>query len=100
MASKKADYQITCTYTFTLQDTNEFSVDWNGYSFLIIYGHHVNGWFIAIPNWQASTEAAFPTDVFYNTERLRKILPDLGPDCAAALASAVKDHWQAEAEDV
>lgn len=35
------DYKINSTHEVT--QTQEFSVDWNGFNFLIIYGHHKNG---------------------------------------------------------
>lgn len=84
----KEDYKVT--------ETHEFSVDWNGYNFLIIYGNHINGWFIAIPNWSISTEAAHPEDVFYNTERLSGAIDVPGaPDI---LAEAIKEHWRGRHE--
>ena len=39
---------------------------WSG---LVIYGRHVNGYFVCIPGEYAA-EMAEPTDTFYNTEKL------------------------------
>lgn len=39
---------------------------WSG---LVIYGRHVNGYFVCIPGEYAA-EMAEPDDVFYNTEKL------------------------------
>lgn len=61
------ELRITAQY---IGQTHEINVEFAGYSFLIIFGKHINGWFIAIPNWGISCEAAHPRDVFYNTERL------------------------------
>ena len=30
----------------------KFSIDYDGYNYLVIYGHQINGWFIAVPNWK------------------------------------------------
>lgn len=40
--------------------------EWSG---LVIYGRHVNGYFVCIPGEYAA-EMAEPTDTFYNTEKL------------------------------
>lgn len=85
-----ATYRIKSTYEVT--QTHEFSVDWNGFNFLIIYGHHKNGWFIAIPNWNKCTEAGEPSDVAYNTTKLAQThIHDIAP---MYLAQAIKEHWE------
>lgn len=49
----------------------ETSLDVAGYSYLVIFGHHINGGFICIPNWQVSCEASDHLhDKEYNTSRL------------------------------
>ena len=63
--------------------------------FLIIYGKHINGWFIAIPNWEVCTEAANPQDVFYNTEKLSRVSKIKNvKDAPETIAKAVKEHWE------
>ena len=47
-------YKIQTTYK--VSETHEFGVDCGGSNFLIIYGRHINGWFIAIPNWNVCVE--------------------------------------------
>lgn len=69
----------------------EFSVDWNGFNFLVIYGRHVNGWFIAIPNWNICVESAGPTEDFYNTEKLSMSFNKI---TAEVIATAIKEHWE------
>lgn len=87
-------YKINSTSEVT--QTREFSVDWNGFNFLIIYGHHKNGWFIAIPNWNKCTEAREPSDVAYNTTKLAQThIHDIAP---MYLAQAIKEHWESEKE--
>lgn len=84
------EYRIQNTYEVT--KTHEFSVDWNGFNFLIIYGKHKNGWFIAIPNWNVCTEAGEPTSVDYNATKLAQThIHDTAP---VYLAKAIKEHWE------
>lgn len=83
-------YKIRNTYKAT--NVNEFSVDWNGFNFLIIYGHHINGWFIAIPNWNVCTEAGEPTDVVYNAAKLAQT--HVHYIAHMFLARAIKEHWE------
>lgn len=82
-------YKIKSTYEVT--QTHEFSVDWNGFNFLIIYGHHINGWFISIPNWNKCTEAGEPSSVEYNAEKLARTYMQEG--APMYLAQAIKEHW-------
>ncbi|MCM1264486.1 MAG: hypothetical protein NC313_17375 [Butyrivibrio sp.] len=85
-------YEIKNTYS--VAHTHEFDVDCNGWEFLIIYGEHVNGWFIAIPNWNVSVEAANPTDTFYNAEKLAACGQIDVAELALELAEAIKEHWK------
>lgn len=88
-AEIRREYEVT--------NTHEISVDWNGYNFLIIYGHHINGWFIAIPNWKVCVEASSPTDTFYNSEKICKCIDLSDGDNSSAgieLAKAIKEHWE------
>ncbi len=80
-------------HTYEVSDIHEISVDWNGYNFLIIYGHHINGWFIAIPNWKVCVEASNPTDTLYNSEKLAEVLNKA--NAGVELAKAIKEHWEA-----
>lgn len=82
-------YKISNTHE--VSQTREFSMNWNGYNFLVIYGHHANGWFIAIPNWQICTEAGHPDDVFYNTEKLSGVIEI--ENAADIISEAIKKHW-------
>lgn len=79
-------------HVYEVSQTHEISVDWNGYNFLIIYGKHINGWFIAILNWEVCIEAANPQNVFYNTEKLSRVIKI--KNAPAAIAKAVKEHWE------
>lgn len=78
--------------SYDLHGAHEVSANWNGWNFLIIYGRHVNGWFIAIPNWKICIEACEPTDIYYNSEHLARELNKMG--AGLALAQAIKEHWE------
>lgn len=84
------EYKIRNTYEVT--KAREISVDWNGFNFLIIYGKHKNGWFIAIPNWNKCTEAGEPSSVDYNAEKLARTCMQEG--APMYLAQAIAEHWE------
>lgn len=49
----------------------EHCVEINENSYLIIFGHHINGGFIAIPNWNICCEASAHNDSsYYNRIKL------------------------------
>lgn len=90
---KTVDFEIK--KTFKTDNIKEFSVNHNGFNYLVIYGHHINGWFIAIPNWRISAEAGHPDSVLYNTEKLSKSFFLLNaPLAPRVIAEAVKEHWE------
>lgn len=84
------DYKVKNSFKVT--KVQEFSMDWNGFNFLIIYGKHKNGWFIASPNWNFCTEAGEPEDEYYNAAKLAQTcFHDKAP---SAVAKAIKEHWE------
>lgn len=78
--------------TFDDVSAHEFSMDWNGFNFLIIYGKHINGWFIAIPNWKICAQATEPTNIYYNIDKLSQAFND--HDKGKNVAEAIKEHWE------
>ena len=49
----------------------EHSVEINDNSYFIIFGHHINGGFIAIPDWNICCEASANSDSsYYNRMKL------------------------------
>jgi len=82
------EMQIECK----ISNVHEIIVNWNGYSFLTIYGYHINGWFIAIPNWGVCVEASDPDDVYYNSNKLAKTL-DMA-NASVKVAKEIKKHWE------
>lgn len=78
--------------SYAVPEAWEISIDWNGWNFLVICGKHINGWFIAIPNWRICVEASEPEDTFYNTEKLARALNDT---CMGqTIAQAIKEYWE------
>ena len=50
----------------------ETNISANGYSHLVIYGKHINGYFCCIPDWNVGCEMAEPNDTFWNYNSLCK----------------------------
>ena len=70
-------------------DLDELSLNFDGLNYLVIYGSHVNGGFIAIPNVGLCVEASGdPSDTFYNSEKLQ--VTGLSKDHADTIAHAIK----------
>lgn len=66
----------------------ESNVAIGGYTYLIIYGKHINGYYCCIPNWKIGCEMAESEEVFYNTEKL--IAAGLKEDIAEQVARAIQ----------
>lgn len=77
--------------TYDVFEVYEVGVDLGEFNFLIIYGKHINGWFIAIPNWHVCTEAGCPDDEYYNASKLAFVIDD--DDAATSVARVIKTHW-------
>ena len=70
----------------------ELSIDSNGWNFLVIFGKHINGYYIAIPNHNICVEAACAADTFYNEERL--LAAGIGEKEAADIAEAISVAYE------
>lgn len=75
-------------FTDSVQVILEHDIEANGWSFLTIYGRHINGYFIAVLNWNICTEAGEPDSVSYNTDKLIKA--GFNEDNARAIANYLK----------
>lgn len=64
------------TAQYSTNNVKEMSVEWNGHSFLVIYGKHINGGFFSVPNWGIGGKLSsnFASDVFSNTEYINRYL--------------------------
>ncbi|MBP3806863.1 MAG: hypothetical protein ILA13_00445 [Eubacterium sp.] len=75
------------SFTDSVRVLFEHSIAVNGCSYLVIFGEHINGGFIAIPNWNICVEASWHShDTFYNTERL------IGAGMDSEVAEAIAEH--------
>lgn len=77
---------------FEVKNMHEFSFEAYGWTFLVIYGQHKNGWFCAVPNWNISCELGHPADHYYNTDKLDKALNDLPK--AQTIAEAIRENYR------
>lgn len=68
--------------------TFEVSISLQGECWLVIFGEHANGHFIAVPSHGICCEAADAEDTFYNAEKLSAA--GLGWKKAQALAAEIK----------
>lgn len=48
----------------------EFNVAIGGWTYLVIYGKHINGSFCCVPNWKWGCEMSNPKEVVYNRDKL------------------------------
>lgn len=55
---------------FSAEAICEFSVAIGDYSYLVIYGKHINGYFCCVPAWKWGCEMANPHETVYNREKL------------------------------
>ena len=63
----------------------------NGWTFLLIYGRHINGGFICIPNWNICCEAStFRKACEYHTNNL--VEAGMNYDTARLLAMYIDDY--------
>lgn len=82
---------------YEVSDTHEISVDCGKFNYLVIFGHHINGGFIAIVNYGICCEASSPDSINYNTERLiragmtRKHAQEVAASIAAYASCCLKE---------
>ena len=68
----------------------ECNIAVGGWTYLIIYGKHINGYFCCIPNWKWGCEMAEPNEVAYNSDKLIDCGAD--PEVARAICKAIQEH--------
>lgn len=91
IVKQETSYSHVCGVYF------EHSVSCFGYSYLVVFGYHINGAYICIPNWSIGCEA---TDVLCSVEYNRSALEKAGakPGVALAIATYI-DKWLLENQD-
>ncbi len=76
---------------YDVTNVQEISVDIGDFNYLVIYGCHINGWFISVTNWNVCTEAGHPSNLGYNVGKLKQVIEQ--PNVAYELALAINLHW-------
>lgn len=74
-----------------VKNVHEFILDWNGWRYLVIFGKHSNGWFIAIPNHGVCTEAGHPKDDLCNSDKIAKMMNNA--TVGVVIARAILEYW-------
>lgn len=85
-----ADYKITQNWDKNICDMHHITVEYDGFSYSVIFGRYINGGFFSIPNWSVGGELGDFSDTFWNTESLYKALKK--KKVARAIAEAIKDY--------
>ena len=78
---------------FQTENVKEISIDWNGNNYLVIYGTHINGGFLSIPNWGIGGELSshWIDDVVDNAGRINRFLKSKKASIQIAMAIA---EWE------
>lgn len=66
----------------------ESNIAIGGWTYLVIYGRHINGYYCCIPNWKWGCEMAEASQVSYNKNKL--IQCGVNEEVAEALAKAIE----------
>lgn len=80
------NYKLLQHFTIT-DDTTELKLQIEDRKILVIYGRHINGYYIALPEIHISCEALTPDDVKKNTIYLSQA--GLRSDYAEAICTAI-----------
>ncbi len=60
----------------------EMNINAGGYSFLCIFGEHINGGFLAIPNWNVCVELSDANDFDYNSNSIYNAIVQIAEFCS------------------
>ncbi len=74
---------------FEAETLFEASIQVGGKSYLVIYGRHINGYYIALPQERIAAELTEPENTAYNAGKLTEA--GLDKQVARAIASLLKD---------
>lgn len=84
------EYKISAVWDHKISDMHHITVDFDGYSYSVIFGRYVNGGFFSIPNWSVGGDLGDYSDTFWNTESLYKALKK--KRAARVIAEAIRDY--------
>lgn len=85
-----ADYKIIRNWDKSISDMHHINVEYDGFSYSVIFGRYINGGFFSIPNWSVGGDLGDYSDTFWNTESLYKALKK--KKAARAIAEAIRDY--------
>lgn len=85
-------YEITQHFTFTNIYPHEFMIKIENQNILVIFGRHVNGYFMAFPQLNISCEAAAPSAISKNTVYLTQA--GIRSDYAYCISQAIREEWK------
>lgn len=95
--SKSQVVKYETSYSHTCGVYFEHSISCYGYSYLVIFGYHINGAYICVPNWSIGCEASDHLySIGYNQAKLENA--GLKPGAALAIATYI-DRWLLENQE-
>lgn len=68
------EYKTSYIRDNDINNVHHISVDYNGYSYNVIFERYINGGFCSIPNLEVGCELSSFTDIFWNIKSLGKVL--------------------------
>lgn len=66
--------KVTDYGNVSMSSVRHINIDYEGYSYHVIYGRYINGGFFSIPNWNVGGELATFDNVLWNTESIARAL--------------------------
>ncbi|MCR5234790.1 MAG: hypothetical protein K6E53_12940 [Lachnospiraceae bacterium] len=85
-------------FSRSIQIFFEHNICFNGYTYLLIFGKHINGGFICIPNWKIGCEAStFAHSSGYNADKMEAA--GLDRNTAEALAEYIDNYMLSKGFD-
>lgn len=84
-------YKITGNFNNRIGRVIEFSMDYLDFSYLVVYGKHINGYFCAVPGWGWGAEMSGPDSLLYNRDQLAEA--KIPMDIAVAISRAIQEVW-------
>ena len=85
-----AEYKISKVWN-DISDVHHITVDYDGYSYTVIFGKYINGGFFSIPNFNVGGELGEFSDVGWNTDSIYSSLKNEA--AARAIAEAIKEYY-------
>lgn len=80
------EYKISKIWN-DISDVHHITVDYDGYSYTVIFGKYINGGFFSIPNFNVGGELGEFSDVSWNEDSIYAALRDA--NAAKAIAKAI-----------